>query len=535
MTQINYQEKVVSKMQNRSSFNIFKFVTNKTQCFFIWWTGADNDSLPAHARKAYAGLGGMALVSTTLATVGGFTFIFISLGSLWGGILGGSLTGSFMWGMDRSILGFSNHQETSNSNTRFTSTFWIKLSVNVAFSTILTVPVSTFMLSGSLQESEIKKVESEIEQIDQKIEKVEQNIVTIQKKVDWFKENWRQGGRADGTRNEQFYRDRETADKNLNLAIEEKEDLLEQKNSLGLEVKQLNNGQIQQQTSLKFPNLFNYVMTQATWTDNLLSFLLLTVTSLMGAGAVLIKTLIFTDDAYNKKIEQLEADEKAKIWLESTKDLAVNGIYNSILETEQVDQNLIDEIKNIKNDHNTKVIELYRSLYNESYEKIKTEIEKQKLEKDRNLNGHNSENNNLSTESKNQNNHKNGHKAEQTMNADVSKVIDNIDNNVTNARREKPEFISRPRNKGIKDDKDLNLNGHISDNNNIDNNVSDGRREKPEFISRPRNEDIKDDWNIDDPWENSSSNDNTVNGDENSSGTTQDFMDIFNSVDKKND
>ena len=49
----------------------------------------------------------MAIVSTTLATFGGYTFILISLGSPLGGIFGGVLAGSFMWGMDRSILSFS--------------------------------------------------------------------------------------------------------------------------------------------------------------------------------------------------------------------------------------------------------------------------------------------------------------------------------------------------------------------------------------------------------------------------------------------
>ncbi|NEP80553.1 MAG: hypothetical protein F6K39_21710 [Okeania sp. SIO3B3] len=65
-----------------------RFIANPTQSFLIWCTGVDNRKLPQHLKKSYAGLGTMAMVSTTLATLGGYTFIFISLGSPVGGIFG---------------------------------------------------------------------------------------------------------------------------------------------------------------------------------------------------------------------------------------------------------------------------------------------------------------------------------------------------------------------------------------------------------------------------------------------------------------
>ncbi|GGA04040.1 hypothetical protein CYANOKiyG1_16290 [Okeania sp. KiyG1] len=97
----------------------------------------------------------MAIVSTTLATFGGYTFILISLGSPVGGIFGGVLAGSFMWGMDRSILSFSTNLNLS---------FLVKLLVNIIFSTALTTPLTTLMLMGAVQVRNVDKVESKIEQ-----------------------------------------------------------------------------------------------------------------------------------------------------------------------------------------------------------------------------------------------------------------------------------------------------------------------------------------------------------------------------------
>ena len=137
------------KPQKKSLASLINSIINSPQSFLIWWTGAKTKQLPEHLKKPYAGLGAMAVVSTTLATLGGYSFVLISIGSASGAILGGILSGSFMWGMDRSVLGFPTKNNSSQKNSKLG--IWIKLGINIVFSSILTLPLSIYIQRGAVQ------------------------------------------------------------------------------------------------------------------------------------------------------------------------------------------------------------------------------------------------------------------------------------------------------------------------------------------------------------------------------------------------
>ena len=91
--------------QKNSPKSFILRIVHLPQSLLIWCTGAKRQDLPKHLRNPYAGLGAMAMVSTTLATLGGYSFVLISIGSATAAVPGAILAGYFMWGMDRSVLG----------------------------------------------------------------------------------------------------------------------------------------------------------------------------------------------------------------------------------------------------------------------------------------------------------------------------------------------------------------------------------------------------------------------------------------------
>ena len=97
----------IKKKNDYSNKVNFSHITKSFQSLLIWWTGAELKELPEHLNKSYAGLGGMTFVSTILAASGGFGFVMMLLNSLPISIIGAILSGGFMWGFDRSILGFT--------------------------------------------------------------------------------------------------------------------------------------------------------------------------------------------------------------------------------------------------------------------------------------------------------------------------------------------------------------------------------------------------------------------------------------------
>ncbi len=368
--------------------SIFRSISVIPQSFLIWWTGADNKILPSHARKAYAGLGAMAMVSTVLATFGGYTFILISLGSPTGGIFGAILAGGFMWGMDRSILGFSSQEGKKGNNSsfrdKFSATFWVKLAINIAFSSILTVPLSTFMLIGAIQVKETNKVDEKIKQIDQKIEAQKETINKAEERLDYYSKNPQLRTTivfGQPKPNQQFINGQDSAQQALKEAINGKTLLDDDKKRLikertGFEQRDFTKAE------LTFPNQFNYIMNEARWTDNLLSFLFFAVTALMGSGAVLIKTLVFTDDSYSKALERLEHEAKDQEKMKYAMNKSANEVYYTVFNKDAMSQSMINRLKDVQDQFEHEVERVYESLYNERLAIFKT-LAKNKIEVER--------------------------------------------------------------------------------------------------------------------------------------------------------
>jgi len=356
----------------KSQFSPLRFITTSTQSFLIWWTGVDNQKLPQHLKKSYAGLGAMAIVSTTLATFGGYTFILISLASPLGGIFGGVLAGSFMWGMDRSILSFSTNLNLS---------FLVKLLVNIIFSTALTTPLTTLMLMGAVQVRNVDKIESKIEQKEQSIENKEEEIRKLRVNYDKIRSQYLQKYNADLTINESYVKNEENAIKALERAEEEKDELAQENKELKEEKKAYESGDLTK-ASLKFPDQFNYVMSEARWSDNLLSSLFFLVTALMGSGAVLIKNLVFTNDSYSEILKHLEEEAKYEDQLQYTMKTSANQIYYSLFNTDAMGQDIKTKVKELQDELESEVIEICKSSHEKFLAKIREQAEKYALELD---------------------------------------------------------------------------------------------------------------------------------------------------------
>jgi len=399
------------------------FVSAIPQSFLIWWTGADNKILPTHARKAYAGLGTMAMVSTVLATFGGYTFVLISLGSPAGAIFGAVLAGGFMWGMDRSILGFSSQEgKKSNNNSlmkKFSATFWVKLAINIAFSSILTVPLSTFMLIGAIQDKNIEEIDEKIQQIDQKIATQKITIDEAQKRSSSYSEKPELRitvVTGSPKPNLEFINGEKLAQQAVQQALEGKALLEDDKKGLIKEKQGVEQGDYTK-TALKFPNQFNHMMNKARWTDNLLSFLFFAVTALMGSGAVLIKTLVFTDDAYSQLLERLENEAKDQQKMEYAMNKSANQVLYNFFNDDAVSQSLLDRLKNLQDRYDRRVEEEYESFRNEQLVKIA----KRKIDDPRE-----SSSSSAKVENKSQNHQENGKNPSATQ-EDIMDFLNSID------------------------------------------------------------------------------------------------------------
>lgn len=477
------------------------FVSAIPQSFLIWWTGADNKILPTHARKAYAGLGAMAMVSTVLATFGGYTFVLISLGSPAGAIFGAVLAGSFMWGMDRSILGFSSQEEKKSNNNslmkKFSATFWVKLAINIAFSSILTVPLSTFILIGAIQVKNIDKTNEKIQQIDQKIATQETTIVKAQERLRYYSENPKlRTTVVSGApkANSEFINGEKLAQQALRQALDGKAPLEEDKKRLIEEKQAFEQGDFTK-AALKFPDQFNYIMNEARWTDNLLSFLFFAVTALMGSGAVLIKTLVFTDDSYSQVLERLENEAKDQEKMEYAMNKSANQVYYTVFNDDAMSRSMIDRLRDVQDRFEHKAERAFESSRNELLAKMKLKWKKE---------------------------------GEEATSHTYRTTTINIPNTQTKSKIDSSE----------------NSQGRTPIDDSWESSSSNSKvKDKSQNYQKQKNgtspTTIQEDT-MDDPWESSSSNskakDKSQNYQKNGTdptATQKDFMDIFNSVDRR--
>ena len=379
--------------QKKSQITIIPSIIHLPQSFLIWWTGAKRDELPKHLRKPYAGLGAMAMVSSTLATFGGYSFVLISIGSTAGAIPGALLAGYFMWGMDRSVLGFAVDDSSnrkpgkSNSSSKKDSKkgLWIKLAINVAFSSILTLPLSVYIQRGAVQKHNMNLTTAQIEKVERKIDKQDHKITSLENKKEKIDANWKFGNRADGSINEAYFQDKEQARQEVIEAKAEKKAFANEKAKLREEYEAYERGDLSK-VSLSFPEQFYYMMSQARWTDNLLNFSFFTITALMGSGAVLIKTFVFGADSYSKKLQALEDAASNEEKLKNAIHTSAKQIYYSLFNTDVMGAPIKTKLQRLQRDFESETERMATWLYEERTKQMRQQIHQQAVSEDLELN-----------------------------------------------------------------------------------------------------------------------------------------------------
>jgi hypothetical protein len=344
------------KPQKQSKASLMRSIIDISQLFLIWWTGAKAKQLPEHLKKPYAGLGAMAMVSTTLATLGGYSFVLISIGSASGAVLGAILAGSFMWGMDRSVLGFAVKESSQSNNSSKKDSklgIWVKLGINIVFSTILTLPLSIYIQRGAVQKYNMNLITAQIEKLDRKIAAKNNDIDILEVKKQKIDENWRLGNHADGSINKAYVRDKEQARQAIIYAKAEKLDLVTERKELKEDYEDFERGDIS--VSLSFPEQFYYVMNQARWSDNILNFCFFIITALMGSGGVLIKTFVFGTDSYTKKLQGLEDTATSEEELKYVMNTSAQQIYYSLFNTDVMGERMKTKLERYQREFESEI------------------------------------------------------------------------------------------------------------------------------------------------------------------------------------
>ena len=370
--------------QKKSPKSFISRIIHLPQSLLIWCAGAKRQDLPKHLRNPYAGLGAMAMVSTTLATLGGYSFVLISIGSATAAVPGAILAGYFMWGMDRSVLGspgVSNSQRQSPSNNDLKKGLWIKLAVNVAFSSILTLPLSVYIQRGAVQKHNMNLITADIEKVEREIDKQNNEIAVVQEKKEKIDANWKLGGLADGSRNEAYFEDKEEARQAVIEAKAEKATLVEDKKNLKAEYAAYERGDLTK-VSLSFPEQFYHMMSQARWTDNLLNLSFFTITALMGSGAVLIKTFVFGADSYTRKLQGLEEAAIYEQEVKSALNISAQQVYGDLFDTGVGNERLKTKLQRLQREFDSEVERMATWLYDERTKKMQQYIIEQAVSED---------------------------------------------------------------------------------------------------------------------------------------------------------
>ncbi len=332
---------------------ILASIPNFAQNCLLWAAGVETKYLAPHLRKSYVGLGFMAFASTALSTIGGFYFILLSLGSVPSAILAALLSGGFMWGLDRSVLGSSNSQSGKG-------TIAVKIAINLVFSTALTLPLSTYMLMSSVKQYNITNLKEDIEAIDLKLEAKDTVIQELREKKESIDGRFKERFHADGTLNKGYVREQELVQADFEYARSEKEDLIQERNLLKEEIKAFEKGDLSK-TNLKFTEQFHHVFTNSRGTDQILSFTVFLITATMGSSGVLIKTFLFDDDSYNRQLQRLEEQKKNEIDFQHAMNTSAAQFHYSILNTEN-SPSLKSQLKAMKTRYEQKKKDYYQAL-----------------------------------------------------------------------------------------------------------------------------------------------------------------------------
>jgi len=306
---------------------------DRIRSFFIWWTGVDTDIFHSpelrRLQKPYAGLGALALLSTVMAVIGAYSFIWSSLSSRLGAVAAALIAGLFMWAFDRSILGYisPNPDKAKFSNL-------IKLVINVTFSTVLALPLATDVLNGGIKSEILKKTESDIESIRSDLGFASERLSEDKNQLEEHLDDRASGNRADGTRNLEYEADTRTLRQSIERSEQREADLMEQLQTLEQERGDYRTGSFDNRNpEFSFPQKLNRVLSAAS-DDNALPLgekLIAGVTFLLsaiaGAGAVLARTIFIGADSYSKRwrAEETIACENEELKLKIARSYLSSG------------------------------------------------------------------------------------------------------------------------------------------------------------------------------------------------------------------
>ena len=255
---------------------------------------------------------------------------------------------------------------------------WIKLAINVAFSSILTLPLSVFIQRGAVQKHNMNLITADIEEVERKIDEQNNKIAVLQKKKEQIDANWRFGNSADGSRNEAYFRDKEQARQDIIEAKAEKSTWVENKKILKEEYAAYERGDLSK-VALSFPEQFYHMMSQARWTDNLLNLAFFTITALMGSGAVLIKTFVFGTDSYTKKLQALEDAANNEEELKNVLNTSAQQVYYSLFNTDVTSGRLKNKIQRLDREFELETERMATWLYEERIKQMQQQIRQQAI------------------------------------------------------------------------------------------------------------------------------------------------------------
>jgi hypothetical protein len=253
---------------------------------------------------------------------------------------------------------------------------WVKLGINIAFSSILTLPLSIYIQKGAVQKHNMNSITAQIEKIEGKIATKSDEIDILEAKKQKIDENWRLGNHADGSINKAYVQDKEQARQAIIDAKAEKLALVTERKELKEDYEDFERGDISK-VSLSFPEQFYYVMNQARWSDNVLNFCFFIITALMGSGGVLIKTFVFGTDSYTKKLQGLEDKATSEEELKYVMNTSAQQIYYSLFNTDVMGERIKTKLQRYQREFELEIERQAQWLYDARAEQMSQKVREQ--------------------------------------------------------------------------------------------------------------------------------------------------------------
>lgn len=346
--------------------------------FFIWWTGVDRETFDSHElrrlKKPYAGLGALALLSTVLAVVGAYSFIWSSLRSRPSALLAALFAGLFMWAFDRSILGYisPNPAKTRVANV-------VKLIVNVSFSTMLAIPLATDVLNGGIAADKIEEIQERIGIVEEKIEKKQGELNEAIESLREIDGRSAEADRSDGSPNLSYRRTKTLAQELVEQFKLEANDLRSEREDLRTRQDDYKNSDYNYyDPEFSFPEKLNRVLSRGSEIgagEKIIAVVTFLLSAIVGSGAVVARTIFIGDDSYAIKWRGKESiackSERAAYKTEELEILAseVPSLSDDFMdEIDSSDKRFEDEMLEMRRENQRRTLERLKKKHKTGHE-----------------------------------------------------------------------------------------------------------------------------------------------------------------------